>query len=350
MIKAMAGFSSYRQLCDGLNRAFLRLGLRDEELYEAAIHDPRTVSARDGDQLIPLLCPIEYASGYDGRRIRELTSRDDVFLLSVPPSLLPGVMNGGMPPEFSVLVESDGRDTAEHREKLTKIFPRSAVRDFEDPRAQNSTAAMLAYTATVHPREGVHAEGVADTVILSADRLRGDLRLADEIWALYGGRFDWLGECHPVAMEDSREVFLRALFHDDTRTIVKFEQGRPACVGLFMEGLGQCYWLAPGFRERLESQAAAGKQLYFYGIASRAQGGEGHARDVMAMLERMIWQDGKVCHLTFETTNLSSLYIPRIVARRAQESPYVEPAPGETVRPIEKVDYWYLDVGKPRST
>jgi hypothetical protein len=117
-----------------------------------------------------------------------------------------------------------------------------------------------------------------------------------------------------------------------------------------MEGFGQCDWLAPGFCERLESQATveAEKHLYFYGIASRAQGGEGHAKDVMAMLERMIWQDGKVCHITFETTNLSSLYIPHIVARRAQESPYVEPAPGETVRSIDKVDYWYLDVGKPR--
>ncbi len=204
---------------------------------------------------------------------------------------------------------------------------------------------MLAYAATVRPREGVRAEGAEGAAILTADRLRGDPRLADEIWALYGNRFDWLGEYHPVVMEEAREVFFRALFHDDTRTIVKFEQGRPACVGLFMEGLGQCDWLAPMFRERLESQAAVNgaKQLYFHGIASRAQGGEGYAKDVMAMFERMIWQDGKACHVIFESTNLSSLYIPRIVARRVQESSYIELAPGETVRSIEKVDYWYLD-------
>lgn len=347
MIGGMTGFSSYRQLCDGLNTAFLKLGIRDEELYEAAIRDPRTVLA--GDQLIPVLCPIDYVTGYDGGRIRALSSRDDVFLLSAPPSFLPDVIYN-IPQEFSVLVESDSRDTAGYREQLVKLFPRSVVRDFEDPRAQNSTAALIAYTATVHPRERAGAEetaGTEDTAILSAARLRGDPRLADEIWALCGSRLDWLGEYHPVVMEESREVFFRALYHDDTRIAVKFDQGRPACVGLFMEGLGQCDWLDPKFCERLESRAAAeaARMLYFYVIASRAPGGEGHAKDVMAALEKMIWQDGKVCHFLFEATNLSSLYIPRIAVRRAGASSYVELAPGETVRPIEKVDYWYFDVG-----
>ena len=51
-----------------------------------------------------------------------------------------------------------------------------------------------------------------------------------------------------------------------------------------------------------------------------------------------------------EVTNLSDLYIPHIVAKRDEASAYAGPAPGESLTLIEKVDYWYLDVGKPRST
>ncbi|MET7335015.1 hypothetical protein [Nonomuraea sp. NPDC005650] len=341
----MINFSWYRRFCDESNAAFRKLGLVDEEQYARAMRDTRTVPLQVGDQIVPALCPIEYATGYDGPRTRKLTSHDATFLLTVPPAFLSGLDTERLPAEFAVLVESDHADTETYKEELRKRFPRSTECDFADPRARAGAASMIAYAATFRPREEAEPKGEEGAVLLDPHALGDDARVANELWDLYSDRFAWLGKHHPVSMEESQSTFTAALFHEDTRTLVKFEQNRPVCVGLFMEGLDHCDWLAPSFRQNLQEQAAARNEgiRYFYGIASSARAGEAYAEDVMALLGKVIWESGKACRLVFESTNLSSDYIPVLVERRAQESPYIDFTPG-SVATLGRVDYWYLTV------
>ncbi|WP_146178459.1 hypothetical protein [Nonomuraea fuscirosea] len=266
----MTDFPFYRSLCDRENTGFRRLGLLAEAQYAAAIQDTRTVLVPVDDQMVPALCPIEYATGYDARRTRELTAQEDVFLLSLPPAYLRGQRKGTLPTQYAVLVENDHHDTDHLKKELTEHFPGAVTCDFPDPRARGSAASLTAYSAILHRNPTPRAPAEANATILNATSLRADPHLTDQLWALYGERFDWLGKHHPLSMEESQSTFNAALFHRDTQTLVTFEQGRPVCIGLFMSSLAACDWLSPAFRASLEEQTAAANENLIYFYASQA--------------------------------------------------------------------------------
>ncbi|MEV0316495.1 hypothetical protein [Nonomuraea fuscirosea] len=340
----MTDFPFYRSLCDRENTGFRRLGLLAEAQYAAAIQDTRTVLVPVEDQMVPALCPIEYATGYDARRTRELTAQEDAFLLSLPPAYLRGQRKGTLPTQYAVLVENDHRDTDHLKKELTEHFPGAVTCDFPDPRARGSTASLTAYSATLHRNPTPRAPAEATATILNATSLRTDPHLTDQLWALYGERFDWLGKHHPLSMEESQSTFNAALFHRDTQTLVTFEQGRPVCIGLFMSSLAACDWLSPAFRASLEEQTAAANEnlIYFYGLASSTKASATHAEVVMATFAQTLWRAEKPCRLIFETTNLSSRYIPRLVGKWVHGSGYGTIAPGTSVEALAQVDFWYL--------
>ncbi|MEV5888394.1 hypothetical protein [Nonomuraea fuscirosea] len=340
----MTNFPFYRSLCDRESTGFRRLGLLTETQYAAAVQDTRTVLVPVADQMVPALCPIEYATGYDARRTRELTSQEETFLLSVPPAYLREQRKGTLPTEFAVLVENDHHDTAALKKKLPEHFPGAVACDFLDPRARGSAASLIAYSATLHRDPTPRAPAEANATILNATSLRADPHLTEQLWALYGERFDWLGKHHPLSMEESQSTFTAALFHRDTRTLVTLEQGRPVCIGLFMSSLAACDWLSPKFSASLEEHAATANEnlIYFYGLAGSTKASATHAEEVMATFARTLWRAEKPCRLIFEATNLSSRYIPRLVGKWVHGSGYGAIAPGTSVEALGQVDFWYL--------
>ncbi len=340
----MTNFPFYRTLCDRENTGFRRLGLLAEAQYAAALQDARTILVPVADQLVPALCPIEYATGYDAGRTRELTAQKNTFLLSLPPAYLQRQRKGTLPTEYAVLVENDHRDTDHLKKELTEHFPGAVACDFPDPRARGSAASLIAYSAALHRDPTPRAPAEANATILDATSLRADPHLAEQLWALYGERFDWLGKHHPISMEESQSTFNAALFHRETQTLVTFEQGRLVCIGLFMSGLAACDWLSPEFRASLEEQAATANEnlIYFYGLASSTKASATHAEKIMATFARTLWRAEKPCRLIFEATNLSSRYIPRLVGKWVHGSGYGTIAPGTSVEALAQVDFWYL--------
>jgi len=76
----VASFEDYRKLSDLTEQEFRKVGLQDQEAFEKAITDPRTVYvvAPDGKQY-PFLAPLEYEKMYEFERCQDMTGQKNVM-------------------------------------------------------------------------------------------------------------------------------------------------------------------------------------------------------------------------------------------------------------------------------
>ena len=376
--RAVADYEGYRKVVDTLSPAFRRVGIVDEAGYDRALRDPRTVRLSIGRVEMPFITPADYVSGYDVARSSRLTGEENVFVLATPMNVLtgPDVKILGNESEFdaessAIIVETDHDETVDMQAALPYTLAEVGefqVGQFLDRRIRNpeqQPAMMAMYEARFTAvddtgnslpsqdksffeayRELIDIEhpATANTKLLHVKELRHDQELIDKLWGLCSDRFDWLGEAHPVSMEDTKDFFVQMVCNDDTHTIVRYDDGGlPRCLGFFMSSLGKCPWLKPEFGEAIaaDAEAQGERMAYFYGIAGEShQAAAYYGRDVMQLLSYIAHQMGGNHRLLFESTNMSSRYIPRMVGQ------YVGQGAGlrmtVPVAKVAQVDYWYL--------
>jgi hypothetical protein len=374
-----AELEPYRELCDEFGGSFRQVGLVcSPEAYSQALQDPQTICVELGGVLLPLLVPIEHVDGYDIARSKQLTGTEQTFLLTLPPILLG---KGGdqlhLPNlnmlDASVIVESPHLYTEVLKEMMPELLSSVGTfvsEDFIDPRPQARegyrTASLSIYDARyaakdengeVRPARNLSFKELFAEELPEIPQINGKpiLQLFDaptlansgndlisEVWQLCADRFDWLGEYHPVSIEDTKEFFMQILLNKNTNVIIRNdEQGEPASVGLFMDGVQDCFWLEESFLQAVEQDAARqhDRLHYFFGIVNRGEDDAGYARDIMALVSRLSARDGGTHRLVFESTNISSQYIPTMVRR------YIRDEGLEVITPIKKldqIDYWFL--------
>jgi hypothetical protein len=372
-------FDGYRRVVDDINTAFRDTGLIDPEGYEQALRDQRTVRLRIGSVQMPLLAPIDYALGYDVGRTKRLTGNDNVLVMALPPEVLSsedvaivGIPEDDDAPRPTILVETDSLMTSDVKATLPGKLAESGfgvfvVKDFLDDRIdkpEDQAAFMGAYSARFsvvdiegepvprrsHDFMGAYRELVEqghpltkNTKLLDVQVLRDDPGLVNELWDFYRDRFEWLGEKHPVSMEDSLEFFLTILLHNDTRTVVRYDdQGNPLCLGFFISGLDECQWMSEPFRNENTKKARIRDEglLYFYSVASKIENAH-LSRDVMQLIIATVVRMGGDYRLIFESTNMSSQIIPRLVSDYIEGSGNI--ATKEPVKQIKRLDYWWLN-------
>ena len=378
-------YEGYRALMDEVSTAFRETGIVDALGYNRAMRDGRTVKIRVGDTLLPLLAPIEHVSGYDVERTRTLVGQKNVYVLSAPIELLGSPDSEVIMPEeegvepgaFAIVAETDHAATDDAKMVLPELLAEIGTytpQRFLDTRIadpEGQAAFMGVYGARLvavdedgeliphrssdfyGTYENLVAEGyplTEHTKLLDVHSLRDNEALVDELWDLCEDRFEWLGEGHPVSMEDTKDFFVQVILSEDTHTLVRYDDdGKPACLGFFISGLDECGWLSKKFRDSVTNGAMErdDRVLYFHGIASNSEGSAHYARDVVQLLSRITKEMGGAYLLIFESTNMSSQYIPKIVTYYIKESDGL--TIDEPMHEIAQVDYWYI-APKPSAT
>lgn len=381
--KTELDYEGYRKIVDGLNTAFRDTGIVDSAGYDRAMRDPRTVKLQIGGKLeLPLFAPMEHVAGYDLKRTRALTGEEEVLVMAVPIEAMTAqdaevVATDEAREQLehsAIVMETDHDVTNDIREVMPTILAEYAgfdLQEFLDTRIQLSeqqSANMGFYSIELEaiddagepiPRRSTDFQAAfhelveqgypltEKTKLLDVHRLREDEATVDEIWELCKDRFEWLGDAHPVSMEDTKDFFVQVVLNEDTHTLVRYDdEGRVGCLGFFISGLDECEWLSQKFRDKMTAQTEEKDQLplYFHGIASKSQNGMHYAKDIMQLLSRINRQMGGDYNVMFESTNMSGQYIPRLVEQYVAESDGL--AVAESTKKVSQVDYWYL---KPRS-
>lgn len=367
--KTIVNFEEYRSICDQYSTAYRPIGILSDDLYEAALADQNTVFV-DGDRgKIPTLVNLEYSEGYDVDRCKRLMETDSPYLLALPVTFLEEKPLFFMGQEnVAIIVESDTDSIELDRQTILGSMPavtEFVAHEFIDPRIEDKGhqfAEMTIYTGRTtcldEPEdtsssikkafEKIGMELLPDTglSLLDAEDLRGNPDIHDQLWGLFKDRFEWLGDYHPVSMEDTKSEFDEIVLADKTFIPVRFENGRMVAAGIVMNNIYDCPWIKPKVLELIEKSSSDKETIpfYFFGIAAYKQdeGGEQikNMQEVVHFHCRLARDTGIDYRIIFESSNMSSLYIPDATTSYINSSGFVRLE--EPIHKLASMRYWYI--------
>lgn len=342
-------FSFYEQFCNERNRSARKAGILSDESYEEIIEDPSTLYMIVGEVRIPVLVDIKYgaALGYDPKRSRELAGSDSpVSVLSVPV--------GDLDPEFRAdaieivgrsgersifFADNEGRDLSALQQGLEAEGAMPTEQPLVDERARPGyeQASLSLYAmdlvATGEMGEQPKKKGLdivrrrfeeatlptiddpGNAVLIRSGESFSDEELED-LWKLYEDRFQFLGEQHPISMEDSREDFLELFAHSDVLAVVKYADNTPVCFTFFSENISRMSWLNTSFFDKDKATLDPSQAtIFFPGIVASKESRGQNASEVISAFADEVARTRTSFRLYFENTNLSERYVPAIVYR-----------------------------------
>jgi hypothetical protein len=149
-------------------------------------------------------------------------------------------------------------------------------------------------------------------VMLKGDEI--DDEMYSKMWKLYVDRFQWLGEKHPVSMEDTEHEFSSVLRSPNTVIAASFKDGEPNCFAYMTSDIESVYWLNSDFlHDNTKMHNDKGYDLLFFpGIVANANS-TGQAGSVIGLMARTAADANMARYIVFENTNRSEVYIPRLV-------------------------------------
>lgn len=379
-------YDEYRDLCDlAQPDVYRKTGISTPESYADALAGEETTYIEMSGRRIPLFTLLENAGGYNLETSQKLTSSERVFALALPLELLNDAdvdINGylgQLGQGAAVIVETASDRTQAIKDETLERLGESEwkIGDFLDVRCPEGEqiARISMYTSHFEARdengeqlpyrgislkeafdEDVAATGITHTVLIEASDIQAEKALFDQLWDVHDIKFDMLGEYHPVSMQEDEEFFETLLEDVRTYSIVRFDADEagnqvPKCQGIVIEiesngkDMDPVEWVSDRFGDKVRADAQArGEYIqFFYGIASQSEPGEAlhYSEDVMRLYSRMCKRRGGKVALLFESTTLSSLYIPKLVAKYVSEE-----SDGmtitEDVKAVSQLDYWFL--------
>lgn len=302
-------FSAYRDVC--ADQDYRATGILDDKKYGQALVDESTVFSASYPGF-PLVVDIELVDGYDSDRIKKLLDSDDVRYVCLPPKTIED-----QDIELIKRTVSEGTKIVVEDIDETKLTGAGDGLNVEHTWGESTEPAWIAlYVADVELVEnpGDIEEPDLTCSISSGSELEQDKVLSGEVWDLFKDKFGWLGDNHPVSMEDTEEFFLSVIHDPQTYTGIKRSpDGELVAASIFMHDLEQCEWLDPKIIKAV-SPGDSQNSLYFFGIAAKNnQDTVKHAEDLIKF--QCFWEAkaGKAIKLVFESSELSSQYIPEIV-------------------------------------
>lgn len=388
------GFEEYRGLCDSETDNFRGVGLLTEEAFEDARADERTIYSVIDGRRVPTLVAVEHEPGYDADRTKQLTGDREAMLLSIPLRRIyegalanPANVSGGhgvARDNIAVLIEQPEADQFGEPEvdkdmlllmmsgALGALEPHEFTdeRINEDDHPGHSPAWMGLYSYAYSPTEKALAkpraetlgdawdqyrnehkmaelpvEGESDgTYLLTAEQLKANKTIVDGLWKITAHGFgEELGRYHPVSMEEGgKAAFEKLLMADGAYTAVRYHDGAPACFGLFSFDAKSWTWVRPDAEVMTgpaEEARLAGEQAVYFAALVSSKEGLHLSGDVMGTLFDLCGRMHIDWRIVFESTNLSSLYIPMLATRGVEDSASVKEK--EAVRELDRIDYWW---------
>lgn len=301
-------FLAYRSVCS--DQEYRATGVLDEDKYANALLDESTVFSASYPEF-PLVVNIDLVDGYDSERIKKLLVSDDVRYVCLPPEKIEDA--------DIELIKKTAREGAKIViEDVDKIKLADVSDDLHvgNTWGESTDPAWIAlYVADVDLVEGAeYTEPDSSCSIFVGGELEQDEALSGEVWDLFKDKFGWLGDNHPVSMEDTEEFFRSVIHNPQTYTGIKrSSDGEVVSASIFMHDLNQCEWLDPRIIDAVLPDDSQ-NSLYFFGIAAKNnQDTVKHAEDLIKFQCQWEAKSGKGIKLVFESSELSSQYIPEIV-------------------------------------
>ena len=337
-------FGEYELFCNQNNQSSRKSGILSDEIYDATIQDETTVFATIEGVKVPVLVDIKYGLGlgYDENRAKAYAADSEVVsVLAIPIGDLDetsqraairaiasvpgrsifyadnegrdsGVLNEGLAASGIVMTEtplSDRRCRVENRQASLSLYLADNKRpdySLESPRVPLS-AAQAIFDSKYLP----HVLDHRNAALLRNGAGFSEQELND-IWDLYTNKFQVLGENHPISMEDTRDDFLGTFTSPSTTVSVRYTDGKPVCFTYFTDSFDSLYWLNNDYMKKLDDESVNMTSVFFPGIVARSAGGN-HAEEVIKLFANVSADAGINHRIIFENTNLSEMYVPRIV-------------------------------------
>lgn len=325
-----------------------RLGVQTADELERAMHDPGTVFCRPPHSDLPALCPIRLISGYDADRTSSLTGDPEPLLLLVRPEWLPADVRDQLIGRAVVVESSDEawNGIGSLADQLGGV-----VRSFSATSGVH--ARMSLYSLSARPPEVRPAspEDATERMLTNSDAVEfvpGEVVLSrpglfDVFWSLLSQRFSSLGEEHPVALEESPEFARQMLSLPGQVVGLAWVEDRLAALAWLSVGLRMWPWLDSRLSEELEEGAWAAGQLPLYTVALAADlQDEGvAARNLLLHWGAQAVRTATQQLVTFESTEVSSRYVPKLISRYLGSAPGVQILRPPTV--VGSVTYSWVD-------
>ncbi len=355
--EGLNGFSweEYRRVCDEQALGVRKVGLLDKDLAMASIRDPRTTIVNIGKNIIPVLTPIKYAAGYDAQRCSEIARTSigedikDIYYFCLPPnSIQDGPTKEKLIAELSKLrkekcaiffdfVEADAVTQQELLDLLTQSGVQYHEVSLQDSRAEEAyrNVSINYYKVVLTSIESLDGQDTIEerpndiyeafseacdqgefekfpndgATLLKGQEIPDEL--VDQLWDIYQNRFEWLGENHPISMEENKHEFVELLRNPQTVVCVYFVSSEPVCWTYGVLDPNAEVWLREEFiKEHIEQDEVP---FFFPGIVAKADSIGGYSEPTITFVAKIMAKTGKKFAVMFETTNLSEQYIPSIV-------------------------------------
>lgn len=343
----VVAFETYAERCnEGAHSR--REGILSTDGYEEVLRDSRSLVAKSG---MLLLGHIDHGFqvGYDVDRVKQLANAaarpDSQFFLATPFR----VLSADEREELRQFIASQTQGIAlfysEHSDEdtggqLASTFNDGGlvVKDIPlfDDRTDIERASLSMFSCNVDnvnpPDAPVPLRAVRDHFFTHKENAREgyEIMMGDELteeqfgqfWQLFQDRFRFLGENHPISMEDTAEDIQCLLQHPDTLICVKYDDTKnPICFTFMIQDFDRLYWLNRSMLDEYHSTSLQNRTpLYFPGIVAAGEGG-GYAAKLIDFFSEHTSAVRLSAEVYFENTNLSETYLPKIVYDILNQSP-----------------------------
>lgn len=300
------------------------------EHVQDVVQDPRTEFLGSGADAhhsakIPFIVPIEYATWINQDFLNDRGHKTGLMYCSLPQDFINQVNEVELGSSINrVLSRSENlKLLIDFPEDSTPFYQRLSIPYSTDTllTADGTEAATYHYETTCSPNLDAIEEFEPNPNIrhLTQEEL---INHFPRLWDIYSRRFKDLVDDHPVSGAFNKEELLQILIADGSRVSAYFDtEGTIQAFGHLVDDLKLCPWLNQNYFQKL----AQGKHiLYMPAIATAPEAGVSVSTQIMNnMLYDTLNLYGEFV-LTFECSNKSAQYIPKIVRRAFNQSGLVD--------------------------
>lgn len=356
-------FSEYEKKCNDNSLCYRKEGIILESLYDSVVNSDRTLFLNSNKKNIPVFITIEnaYALGYDSSRCEKMANNDEntYFLCTPVESLnreelvdfnnnlkkIKGYLYFSETDErtselINGLAKENDQQVQEiemHDDICLKGCEQASLSLYEfdieqkDDQKISSKAVTLRQIENYFEANNVNKNDPDRCVIINGSKLEDDQ--IRNMWNLYQAQFQFLGEKHPISMEDDIEDWLNVITSKDTTLTIKYENNEIVCFADFTENFDDLYWLNKNYLNSLKLPNQT--NVFVPGIVSNASG-KCYAGEVVKTFTQNAAELGAEGKVLFENTNRSERYIP-IITKRSLRS--IEQIKVSDIKKINEVKY-----------